>query len=164
MAIVDSKNYLSIIKVALDEDLRIIISYKSEKDDITALYEFIFVADIKKVKCVSYTSTREDPLKIFNSTFDLYNFLNFIETEQMGFDKTIIKLYPKDWYACFETDENRIKDIEKMMPDIIKNSKNVNIDFTRKEIRSKPNLSLCESIRKADAEMMKTLLDVTKKD
>jgi len=182
MSLVDVEEslILPIIKVALDEDLMISISYSSNDNEVNVCYQFVGIkkSDIEEnlVKCVSYTSTKEDPLKLYGTVKSIEDFLEYIESpktsnHELVYNKKTIKFYPKDWYECFETQPLlRIKTIVDKMPHLIEKAKNVIIVpkpkpgvwsdtiWAMDKDLSNSQLSPRREIRAEDKKMMDSLL------
>jgi hypothetical protein len=127
MAQIDPKS--SLIRAALLRGLRVGIVYGH--DDITAEYHFIKDpsdqnaspdAGLNKIFCVMCTSTASDPLRLSGVARSLRDFLGLIErptiyTSNSSYTRKEVKLYPGDWYPCFETDvKRRIEQVKKMIP------------------------------------------------
>jgi hypothetical protein len=157
MALIETADDLSIIKVALDESLCVGINYTSDNDEVEVEYHFIKVVvsegDLKtkkntstdgrenvqpltgdRIKCICFSSNKEDPLKIYGTAKTMDDFLEFARRhKQVSYDliynKKDVKIYPRDWYDCFEINKDeRIKEIKKRIPDIIEKAKNVVIE------------------------------------
>lgn len=115
-----------LIKAALIKDLRVGIIFKN--DDIVAEYHFIRDPrdppdELNGIICVMCTSTANDPLRLSGITRSVKEFTGFVErpviytSNAAPYQRIDVKLYPKDWYPCFQNNkEDGISQIKEMMP------------------------------------------------
>lgn len=78
------------------------------------------------VKCISYTSIKADPLRIYGTIKPLDEFMLWasqvhVTVRGIRYLKEDIKVYPYDWYDCFEVDkDDRIMQVSKEVASIKK--------------------------------------------
>jgi len=182
---VEESRVIPFIKVALEENLRVKISYSSSPDEEDIYYEFILMENDNNkfldqmIKCVAYTSIKEDPLKLYGSVKDMDEFLEYLKSprspsKNLLYNKKVVKIYPKDWYECFEDEKTspRITEITKKIPSLVEKSKNVVIvpkekpsnfdniwDFSLSTLSS----TISMDIRAEDKKAMDSLLASAKK-
>lgn len=119
----------ALIKAALIKDLRVGVFFIN--DETTVEYHFIKdprcppnTAD--SITCVMYTSTTTDPLKWCGITQPLETFIRMFDMPiifagSKPYRRTDIRLFPGDWYPCFEKDiAARIAQVDKMEPELQK--------------------------------------------
>lgn len=115
---------LSLIKAALFKSLRVGLFFK--QDDIIVEYHFTKdpreekVPELVTVVCVMCSSTNGDALKMTGTFMNIEKFEDIVNKIGNGdYDLYEAKLFPLDWYPCFETDaKTRITKITKTIPSL----------------------------------------------
>ena len=111
-----------LIQSALLNGLKVGLFFRCEEIEL----EYHFVRDLRSnpgacnlVTCVMYTCTLDDPLRLFGTSQPLGDFLRLVDRETstinyaLFFKRYDIRLFPSDWYPCFESDpEGCIKEVE----------------------------------------------------
>ncbi len=131
----DIDENLSLIKVCLDANLRIGVSYTSLDKTVQVEYQFVKNGpnviesrlDLEtEVECIFYRSNNTDPLKLFGSKRTADDFLRYLQNDKKyvpgeTYIRSGVKVYPRDWYDCFEElAEKRLEPIRDMMPELLK--------------------------------------------
>jgi len=116
-----------LIKAALQKGLRVAIFFLH--DETIAEYHFIkdsrsLPGILENIICVMCTSTANDPLSLYGVSQSLTDFMSIfwrpvMYSRSLPYQRTDVRLYPGDWYPCFETDKpSRIAKIQEMLPEL----------------------------------------------
>lgn len=115
---------LSLIKAALIKSLRVGLYFKQED----TIVEYHFTKDPRSkddsinsdltVVCVMCSSTNGDALKMTGTIMGVEKFEDIVNKVGNGsYDLYEAKLFPLDWYPCFENDpKSRIAKVTKIIP------------------------------------------------
>ena len=117
---------VALIKAALTKGLRVGLFF--EHDGISVEYHFIkdprSSAELTMVTCIMCTSVVNDPLKLSGVTHHIKDFVRLCTQtkfneiyHQTPYRLVSCRLFPIDWYPCFETKEkDRIDAIKSLIP------------------------------------------------
>lgn len=122
---------ISLIKAALSKSLRVGLFFK--QDDIIVEYHFSKDPRDKMNKefsivCVMCSSTNGDSLKLTGTFMNNETFENIVKgnEEYKEYKLYEAKLFPLDWYPCFETDaETRIAKVKQTIPSLYSVAKQI---------------------------------------
>ena len=124
----------ALIKAALLKGLRVGLFFKH--DDTVVEYHFIRdprdEEELNLVTCVMYTSTTSDPLRLCGTTHPIKDFMAMVSKSIIHanyttpYQRTDVRLYPGDWYPCFETNpDQRIAQVTKIIASLEETSRRI---------------------------------------
>jgi hypothetical protein len=122
---------------------------KTASPDKTEIVEYHFILrrvdDAEIIKCVMYKSLTDDPLRYFGTNVSIIEFRNILSTKisknyTTYYSCVSVKVYPYDWYPCFEKDmQGRMKIVSIRLRELESSYGKEEIDIEPPEEPQPPN-------------------------